>query len=214
MQNITRGKVIPFDYPFTDPEPEAVFNLLFDGLKKFNPLLTQEAMKDIITHCIRISFKRNEIIVDYGERCEYVYFALKGLVTSLEMEDRKEYNCWFMSDGDVIIAIESFFMQTRSKERLVALEDTECIALHVEALNILRDKHPSFHLVELLLTRQYYQQAFNRTKWIRRRGTEKYQLLNEYYPNLTQRVTLGALASFLGVSRTQLYRIRRPRRSK
>ncbi|WP_123849000.1 cyclic nucleotide-binding domain-containing protein [Chitinophaga lutea] len=88
-----------------------------------------------------------------------------------------------MSDGDVIIAIESFFMQHRSRERLITLEKTECIALHVEDLHILREKHPSFNFVELMLTRHYYQQAFNRTKCLRKDAKGKYQSKDHPLPH-------------------------------
>ncbi|WP_423738039.1 Crp/Fnr family transcriptional regulator [Chitinophaga caseinilytica] len=209
MRKSTRGKVLPFDYPFTDTASASAFETLFTGLQKFNPELTEAVMSDIAIHCIHVLFKPNEIILDYGEICEYVYFAINGLVTSLEKEDGKEFNCWFMSDGDVIIAIDSFFMQHRSRERLVTLANTECIALHVDDLNMLREKHPSFAFLELMLTRYYYQQTFNRTKWLRKDARGKYQMLKAHYPTLIQRVTRVAIASFLGVSREHLNRILR-----
>jgi hypothetical protein len=37
---------------------------------------------------------------------------------------------------------------------------------------------------------------------------DKYQLLNEYFPNIELRVKLGQIASFLGISQETLSRIR------
>ncbi len=178
-------------------------------MKLHNPELQEAAIDEIISCCEVISFNKNDILVDYGEVCRHVYFSVTGLVTALENVDGKERNCWFMTAGDVVIAIESFYKQQKSMEQLLALEKTTCLAIHVKDLNRLCEKYPSFLEVRLKLTEYYYQQAFDRSKWIFRSAEERYALLLEHYPVLVNLVSARALASYLGISEGYLSAIKK-----
>lgn len=204
MRKSIRGKELPFVHPFTAPASAAAFEALCAGMKKFNPELPESVAYDVASYCKHVVYPRNALLLDYGEMFEYVYFLIRGLVTSLEKVEGREHYNWFVSEGEVIIDGEESRMQARSRQKLVALAETECLVLHADDLQLLREKHPTFVLTELKLTRQHYMQAINRTKLVRMDATQKYQMLKEGYPKIVANVTVTALASFLGVSRKHL----------
>lgn len=173
-------------------------------LRKFSPELPESVAYDVAAYCKHFIYPKNTVLVDYGGMYEYMYFLIRGLVTSLEKEEGEEHYSWFASEGEIVIPFEESLTQTRSRQRLLALAETECLVLHADDLQMLREKHPSFMLIELKLTRQCCQHALNRTRWIRMDATQKYQMLKEHYPYIVARVTVTALASFLGVSRKHL----------
>ncbi|MGN7720247.1 Crp/Fnr family transcriptional regulator [Chitinophaga sp. 22620] len=210
MYKPQRGLQAP-SFPFTDHTTASHFTALFTELQKHNPLLSQREIDEIIPCCKVVTFKKNDLLLDYGEicRCRHVYFAAEGLVTALYIKDGKENNCWFMAEGEVIIAIDSFYNQARSEEKLQALENTTCIVLYIEDLTALTRRLPEFLWVENMLTRHYYQQAFARTKWVHYTAAERYALLIENYPKFNDRVSNSVLASYLGISPVHLNRIKR-----
>ncbi|MRG45701.1 cyclic nucleotide-binding domain-containing protein [Chitinophaga sp. SYP-B3965] len=208
MNKSNRGQELPFEFPFTNPFMQTQFCNLFNMLRIYNPNFTREVMDVIIPFCKVFSFKKGNILLDYGEVCNYVYFAVSGLVTAIENPDGRERHCWFMVMGDVIISIDSFYTQSKSEEKLVALEDTICIALHVDDLEKLGLEYPSFLLVRSRLTEYYYREAYARSKWIGKKPAERYALLLEHYPRFFNRVSDKALASYLGVSPRTFTRIK------
>lgn len=208
MNKSNRGSEIAFEFPLTTPSMQQLFNGLYNRLRAHNPDFSREVMDAIIPDCKLFSYKKGNILLDYGEVCNYVYFAVSGLVTAIENTDGRERNCWFMCQEDVIIAIDSFYDQAKSDEKLQALEDTVCIALHVDHLERLCAEHPSFLLVRTRLTERYYREAYARSKWIGKKPAERYALLLQHYPRFFNRVSDKALASYLGVSQRTLTRIK------
>lgn len=208
MNKPTRGRKVPFAFPFTDHSIESLFMALFAELQQFNLLLGQQEVNEIIACCEVVVFKKNDLMLDYGEICRHVYFAGEGLVAAMFINDGREKTCWYMAEGNVIIAIDSFYNQAPSEERLQALEQTTCVALHIEHLTTLTKKYPEFLWVENMLTRRYYQQASARAKWVHCSAADRYALLLENYPNLNNRVSDASLASYLGISKVHFSRIK------
>ncbi|WP_109696597.1 Crp/Fnr family transcriptional regulator [Chitinophaga deserti] len=206
-----RGKEIPFNYPFTQDYEREAFDGLYSGLRIYSSKLTEKVMLEVASYCSYHVYEKDAVVLDYGEVCEYVHFTLDGTVTALEKDEGKEHYCWFMTRGDVVIAIRSYLKQVSSKERLVALTKYTCISLHVNDLKMLSEKYPEVLLLDLKCTQHYYLQSFERTKWIRMSARKKYRMLKMYYPHLTktENVTNKALASFLGICREHLTRIRK-----
>lgn len=187
---------------------EHMFDAMFHMFRSMQPKMYDELVLDIRDRCEVVRFKKKSIIIDYGETCRHVFFAGQGLVRALFLRDGMDQTCWFMGEQDIVIAVESFYAQQPSKERLVALEDTDCIALHWDDLQFIYDKHESFNRIGRLLTEFYYRQAIERTKWVCLSAKERYQKLFEDYPKFIGRVPDVYLASYLGIDKATLSRIR------
>ncbi len=187
---------------------EAMFAEMFAKFRMLQPKMNAKLEKAIRKRCEVVRFKKKAVILEYGEVCRHCFFSMKGLVTAvLEAEKGEEY-VWFMGEQDIIISVESFYEQQFSLERLVALEETDCIALHWDDLQWIYDKHPAFERVGRLLTEYYYRQAIKRTNWIRLEAKKRYLALFQDYPKFFGRVPDGALASYLGIAQATLSRIR------
>lgn len=188
---------------------EQMFGLMFHIFSTMHPKMSAQLVSDIREKCEVVRFKKKAIMVDYGETCKHVFFASRGLVRALFLrEGGAEQTCWFMGENDIVIAVESFYSQKPSKERLVALEDTECIALHWDDLEAIYEKHVDFNIVGRKLTEFYYRQAIERTKWVCLSAKERYDVLFAEYPKFFGRVPDAALASYLGIDKATLSRIR------
>ena len=147
-------------------------------------------------------------MISEGKRHHYIYLILKGSVKSYYSKESKEVCVWFSLENE-IIGTTSTIQGGASKETLELLEDSELVKLNIEKikelaqtdlsisnlLNNLWEEHAIF------LEERLYQLQFMNSH-------ERYKVLIKNTPEILQRVSLTDIASFLGLSRETLSRIR------
>ncbi|MDP4150257.1 MAG: Crp/Fnr family transcriptional regulator [Bacteroidota bacterium] len=144
-----------------------------------------------------------------GDVCDEVYFIQRGLLRCFARQGRTEVCSWFMKEGDVCIAVESWFRQVQSRENIQALERTEVYSISWRQLQEIYERYPAFNFTGRVLTEKYYLQSEQRLAAMRlRRSHERYRWLMESSPELLLRVPAKHLASYLGMSEVMLSNIR------
>ena len=155
---------------------------------------------------------KNDLLVKEGMVAHRIFFIQKGSARSCYDYDEKEVTSWFYREGHLITSWSSFYMQTPSFENIELTEDATILSLSYDDLQQLYRQFPKMQafgriMVEEQLTfLDYFFKGFNFMS-----AKEKYDLLLDYFPDITLRVNLGHIASFLGISQETLSRIRRNR---
>lgn len=188
-------------------QAENMIGEMISMLRKLHPAFSNELETDIRKRCDTIRFKKRAIIVDYGEICKHCYFATHGLVKSVYRRKGEDQTSWFMAEEDVIMIVESFYTQQPSQERMIALEDTDCIAMHWDDLQFIYNKHADFNRIGRMLTERYYMQAVERARWVGLKALERYEHFISQYPKFSGRVSDAAIASYLGINKSTLSRM-------
>ncbi|MEE1946415.1 Crp/Fnr family transcriptional regulator [Pedobacter sp. KR3-3] len=179
---------------------ENAYRRLFEAMKALYPL-SEEVLELFHHRSVPVLYKPKEIILNYGELCNYCLFALKGLVKSTFIVGGAEKIVWFMRGGDAIVGVHSWFDQEQSEEKITAIKETLCIAISWSDVQQLKKDRPDFLAFVLKLTERHYVLAIQRTKWQQFSTDEKIENLYELYPQLMQEVPVKDLASYLGISR-------------
>ncbi|WP_341837406.1 Crp/Fnr family transcriptional regulator [Chitinophaga pollutisoli] len=187
---------------------EPIFGAMFQLFRSLYPQMDEELAAEIRARSEVVRFRRRAIILEYGEVCDHVIFPYRGLVRLAYRRDGEEHTTWMMGENDIIHAVDSFYSRQPSYERLIALEDTDGITLHWDDLEELYDQYPAFNRFGRLLTECYYRQAYRRAKWVALSAKERYRLLYKEYPGFLGRVPDAVLASYLGINKGTLSRIR------
>jgi CRP-like cAMP-binding protein len=178
---------------------------ILDQLYKLNQedyILFLQIMKDV-------HYKKGELILLEGQTCKGIYFLESGLAGLYKMhKDRKYYQDFFF-EGTFATNIISLTANQPSEEYLVAIEDVKGKFIAKQALINLYQQSNDFkefgrRLLEQLLADQ------KKLSFIRSSLTakEKYEHILQEYPEYIQRVPLQLLASYLGMSRETLSRMR------
>jgi CRP-like cAMP-binding protein len=149
--------------------------------------------------------QRRDVLLRSGQVCSAIYFIEKGLLRCYYHKGEQEVCSWFMSEGHVIISVESFFRQTRSYEAIQALEASTLWYVTWGELQDLYARFPEFNAVGRILTEKYYCLAEQRLYTLRMmRSDERYRYLVSHYGDLVLRVPAKYIASYLGLSEAHL----------
>lgn len=185
-------------------------DMLFFMLDGIRPM--SDGLRNHLISILEVnSFKKKEHLLEMRQVCKRVTFILEGLIRCYYIDDDGNEICsWFMKEGDVIIAVASFYSQTRSFEAIQALEKSLVCSITFDQLRDTCELYPEFIYHVLILTRKY-QILFDREKCLLRSRKDplvRMGLMLEIFPDVVTRVAKKHIASYLGISRYELSRIR------
>lgn len=153
---------------------------------------------------------KKEYLLKAGHVCRDICFVKQGLIRCFYEKDDHQICSWFMKEGDVISSVESFFYQKESYESIQAIEDSELYCLEHPQLERIYRAYPEFNFVSRVLLQKYYTLSEQRLYSLRmQRAADRYRYLLEHHPDLILRVPTQDLASYLGIRRETLTRLKR-----
>lgn len=173
-------------------------------------LFTAEEIKQISFLATAKKFRRRQLLLHEGEVCRNKTFVVKGLLRSyFKKDDGSEYIMRFATENTWTIDPESYYNIMPSKYNIEALEDTEALVWAKGQLEELIEKIPAFKAFSEKLRSASHDASQNRVLMnISATAEEKYQDFITSFPDVFARVPLHMVASYLGVSRETLSRIR------
>jgi CRP-like cAMP-binding protein len=150
---------------------------------------------------------KGDYLVQEGQRHPYAYFMVEGAVRSFYLKDGTEVNTWFAFEDEIVGSFQNYLGQP-SRETLQATENSRLIAINLSGLKTWadRDVHASGFIRRVV--EEYTIFLEEKLLALQMNATERYRYLLEKEPQLLQRVPLTYIASYLGISRETLSRIR------
>lgn len=154
--------------------------------------------------------KKGQFLLHEGQVCKETFYIVKGCLRLYRInEDGEEHVLKFAVEDWWINDSESFKTQTPSKSYIEAIEDSDIIAFDKIVFYDLLDTITSFRkFVEELTTRSFLATQERVYEQISLGAEVRYRNFLTAYPNISNRVPLHMIASYLGVSRKTLTRIR------
>jgi len=174
-------------------------------------LLPNDILEDVLGHFKYLEFPKNHLLLQHGKTCKHLWFMTKGAARYFYTnEEGKEMNTWFSLDTQVIADTTSFVSQEPSEENIQLLEDSEMYSIEYSVLQSLLQKHHSFALWYIKLIEQHYvAQIEDRIADLQfLNAKQRYQKLLNLYPEITNRISLGNISSYLNITQETLSRIR------
>ncbi|GAB3705762.1 Crp/Fnr family transcriptional regulator [Spirosoma flavus] len=145
-----------------------------------------------------------------GEVCNHKLFVLRGLLRTYNISaDGSEHIMKFSSEHEWITDSDSYFNRTPSELNIDALEQSDVVLWSHDDFEALRTAIPEINsFSEKLITKNMGITQKRILMNISASAEEKYQYFIDTYPEIFRRVPLHMVASYLGVSRETLTRIR------
>lgn len=181
---------------------------LINFLTNISPL-SDDAIADITARVKVIDLPRQRTVLRAGAVCHYLYFVNSGLLRLFYYRNGKDITDYFATEQSFIGGIDSFFSRVPSRKQIETLEASQLLALSFTDMNLLLDRHHDFERVARLLSVQAFLSMQERLYALQfHPAKQRYDDLVTANPTLLQRVPLGFIASFLGVTQVTLSRIR------
>ncbi len=172
--------------------------------------LTTEELKLVEEAAIPKRLRKRQYLLQEGDISRYNCFVAKGCLRLYQVSsDGTEYIMRFAIENWWISDYQSYNSGLPSKYNIDALEDSELLMIEKEKLTALFDAIPNLRSLVQKLDARNYEVSQNRVlSNISETAEEKYDSFVNTCPEIHNRVPLHMVASFLGVARETLSRMR------
>lgn len=185
---------------------------LITYIKKYtSTLISEEDFTDFVGHFIHKKIRKKQYLLKNGEICKYMAFITKGAMRKYYLDEKGVEHIvdlyienWWAGDR------ESFVNATPSVYNIDAWEDCEVFFLSRENTIKLRNECPAFNEFTFRLDERSHIATQKRiTSSISFTSEKRYADFVERHPYFVQRFPQHLIASYLGITKDTLSRVRR-----
>ncbi|MBO0932025.1 Crp/Fnr family transcriptional regulator [Fibrella aquatilis] len=183
-------------------------NSFITALTHFSPL-SEASQQALAAVSRRLVLEKGHVLVNAGMVSDYIYFIEQGLSRTYYLKEGREVTDWLSADGEIAGSIVSFISRQPDQRIVQLLEPSVVWAVSYGSLETLYAHHHDLERLGRLLVSHGLLQLQHRFDALHMASAlERYQGLLANRPALIQRVPLGMLASYLGITSETLSRIR------
>lgn len=173
--------------------------------------LSKETIQDLLSICTEESYHKNDLLLESGSMARYYYFIKSGLIGYYTIDEQGDniYKIFF-EENSFVASTAAIIKNEPSDFNIIALEDCSVIQYPAKAYRELLKKHHDLALFHL-----YYLEK----NWVVKKEplevSLKYETAKKRYlqllenPSLYNRLKQHHVASYLGITPTQLSRIKK-----
>ena len=167
--------------------------------------------KELLTSGKREDWEKGKHLLREGEICKKLFFVEKGALRFYyNNEEGKDITHWFLFENDIITEINSFLGQEPSKYFLETLEDSVVYTFPLEEIIRLTNGNDGLQKLWIIILSRLLIDFGEKVKDLQFRDAKtRYANLISKYPKIEQRVSLGDIASYLGITQQSFSRIRK-----
>ncbi len=181
---------------------------LLQHIKLYGPLST-DAEQALYACFEQVVFSKSHHLLTEGKTCRHLYFLEKGALRGYYNAEGKEITHWFGFENDFITSFHSFITQEPSVENIQLLEGSILWSISKDKLTgLLNHFHDIERLMRIAYEKYYIRLEERYVNAQFKTATERYEQLLNNTPHILERVPLGHIASYLGISQETLSRIR------
>lgn len=183
--------------------------LLYKKITGFTDI-APESINKLFEITVAKDLKKGKLILRERRVCKTIVFVEKGYLRTYVEKDGVEINTDFTFENNFTTNLKSLRSNLGSDTNIITGEDSTIFEFDKDKLLDLYKVSPEIEsfgrklLEQLLISQEEHSNLFKIYS-----PTERYHYLLQHNPNFLQRVSLSQLASYLGVTRETLTRIRR-----
>ena len=147
-----------------------------------------------------------------GWVCHSLFLVESGVLRAYYLLDGRDVTAHFALPGYSITAPDSFITGRPSRYHLEALTDTRAYAVERTALEHFLGEHPQHERLARQFTQLLYLELLDRMEsMVFLTARERYDRLVDTCPQIFEQMSLGHIASYLGIAPETLSRVRAQR---
>ena len=171
--------------------------------------ISEATVEELLACVVPCHFPKNQLLIRSGVFCKYAYFIEKGFTRSFWVVDGEEITTSFLGEGGIVFSMDELYYQRPSEEYVETLEEVEAYRIAITDLRRLWDTN--FELCRWAL--RIHEDEYRRLHRSHRDrlalpAKARYEAFLQQFPGIEQRVNLGFIASYLGITLSTLSRLR------
>ncbi len=167
-------------------------------------VVSESLWEEAKQHSELIAIKKNEILIEFGNRHKYAYFVVEGsFMSSMIAENGDIKAVWFHLDNlfEMALCLDSYFLDELSKYQIKAMEDSLVIKFNKQIVDQWVINYPVFNQFYIKdIINDYIEVNEIRAYKLANSPLDFLNYLNSKYPQIQDRVSSKNMAHFLGVS--------------
>ncbi len=145
-----------------------------------------------------------------GKICGETGFLNHGCFRTYYLTEGKEINTRFVFENEFVVDYDSFLQEKPSKYYIQALEDTEIVSFNLEALQNAYAQSKNWERFGRIMAEQSYKMTTERVEsFLFLDGEQRYLDLLKNQSHIFDRIPLYHIASYIGLERESLSRLRK-----
>jgi CRP-like cAMP-binding protein len=178
-------------------------------IARYVPDLSPAFEEDLYRVFYTKKLKKGEHLIQAGQISRTLYFVKKGMLRNYLIKNDKELTVWFFFPENFVTVFDSMILQIPGKENTIAMTPCELYAIAYEKLEMLNKvSHEWEHISRVFTIEFALQQEMRLYMFQTMNAEEKYQFLLDMSPHIIENIPSKYIASYLGISRETLSRIR------
>lgn len=174
------------------------------------PITDAEFEKSIIKFK-KVTLEKGEFFIQQNKISKQIAFINSGILRTYYINDKgEEITSCFCTSNNFASSHKSFILQAPSNVAMIALEKTELLVINYDNIQKLYTESSNWQTIgrlvsekEFIVMEQYASVLNNET------AKEKYLRLLKEQPEILQKAPINYIASYLGITRRTLSRIRK-----
>lgn len=155
-------------------------------------------------------YKAGDFVLQNGSVCHEMGFVNSGAFRIYYLSDDKEINTRFCFEGEFVVDYDSFLEQKPSRYFIQALEDSEMVTFTLPTLLEAYKSSQNWERFGRMMAEESFKMVTRRVEsFMFMTGEQRYLQLLENQPEIFQKLPLYHIASYLGLERESLSRIRK-----
>jgi CRP-like cAMP-binding protein len=156
------------------------------------------------------NIKAKDILLRDGQICLELGFINKGIFRMYYLIDGKEVNTHFSFENEFVVNYDSFIQESPSKYIIQALEDAEIVTFNLQTLQNAYNTSQNWERFGRIMAEYSYKITTKRVEsFMFMDAEQRYLQMMQESPKLLERIPLYHLASYLGIERESLSRLRK-----
>ena len=145
---------------------------------------------------------RKELLLKAGDPCRYIYFLNSGILRAFFLDSKgKEHTVMFAAADWWITDMHSFLNDLPAMVSIETVEDAELLCLTKADMDRLFVEIPAFNLFfRRLMEKAYCREQLRSLNHLSQPALERYRNFQKSYPELSQKLTVKQIASYLGIT--------------
>ncbi|MCU4166050.1 Crp/Fnr family transcriptional regulator [Carboxylicivirga caseinilyticus] len=155
------------------------------------------------------TYKKGDIIREPYSKSKVIHFIHQGFARNYYVKNGKDITYFFLKDNSFTFSVDAVYFNAPTKYGLQAEEDLILTSFKYDDLMKMLERIPKMaHLYEIEMAK-FIKQLSDKYYLIQfQSAQDRYNSMLERYPDILLHVSLGHVASYLGITQETLSRIR------